>query len=283
MTYTINNGKIQITVNEMGAELISVVVDGKEWIWQNPTGEWAGHSPLLFPVCGHCGVKHNGVEYPIKAHGFAKRTNFALVAQGEDYLDFTISANEETKKMYPFDFVLHVLYRISGAKLTVEYAVENTGDEPLYFACGSHESYNLNGNVDDYQITFEKEEEFTYHFHNDDGYMTGETKNVGAGKTFALPRDFLQESRTVIFKDIQSRKVRLEEKSGKAVAELCFDGCFANLLLWREGDAPYICIEPWTCLPDNANVPDVEFSTKYGTGEVAPKTVKTMVHSIEYL
>jgi galactose mutarotase-like enzyme len=82
--------------------------------------------------------------------------------------------------------------------------------------------------------------------------MTGETKNVGAGKIFALPRDFLQESRTVIFKSVKSRKVRLEEKNGKAVAELRFDG-FENLLLWRGGDAPFICIEPWhgadECVP----------------------------------
>lgn len=282
MKHTIFNDKMSITVDEMGAELVSVVVNGKEWIWQNQTGDWAGHSPLLFPVCGHCGVKHNGVEYPIKSHGFAKRTNFTLAAKGEDYLDFIISANEETKKVYPFDFILHVIYRIHGAKLTMEYVVENTGDEPLYFACGSHESYNLNGNVDDYQIVFDKEEEFTYHFHNDSGYMTGETQNVGAGKIFALPRDFLQEGRTVIFKSVKSRKVRLEEKNGKAVAELRFDG-FENLLLWRGGDAPFICIEPWTCLPDPVNTPDVEISQKAGMVAVAPNETKTMAHSIEYL
>lgn len=283
MKHTINNGKLSITVDDMGAELISAKVNGKEWIWQNPTGEWAGHAPLLFPVCGHCGVKHKGVEYPIKPHGFGKRTQFILAEKGDDCLDFYMQSNTETKKVYPFDFVLHVIYRISGTKLTVEYAVENTGEEPLYFACGSHESYNLTARIDDYQLVFEKEETFTYHFHNDDGYMTGETYDGGTGNTFILPYDFLQESRTVIFKGIQSRKVRLEEKNGKALAEICFDSNFANLLLWREGNAPYVCIEPWTCLPDDANVPDVEFSTKYGVLKVAPKTVKTLVHTVEYL
>lgn len=282
MKYTIDNGKIAVTVSSDGAELISVIKDGKEWIWQNPTGEWAGHAPILFPVCGHFGLKHEGVEYPLPSHGFAKRKPFTLVSKSDERIELVLCADESTKEVYPFDFCLHVVYAICGSKLTVEYIVENVGETPLYFACGSHESYNLDANVDNYALVFEKEESFVNYHHNDQGYLTGETSDYGTGKTFALPYDYLQKSRTVIFKDLNSRKVTLCEKSGRQVAKITFDG-FANLLLWRAANTPYICIEPWTNLPDPDGVPDVEFSTKAGVIKVEAGQVKKMVRTIEYL
>lgn len=282
MLHTIANENMTVKVNDIGAELYSVVVDGKEWIWQNPTGEWAGHAPVLFPVCGKCGLLHEGVEYPITKHGICRRAQFTLAARGEDFLDFTFASSEETKKEYPFDFLFHAIYRIDGKKLTVEYVVENTGDTPLYFACGCHESYNIDKPLHEYKLVYEKEEKFIYHVHDKNGLLTGETYDGGSGTTLDMPCDRLQNGDTVIMKDMRSRKVRLEEKSGKPLAEITYDG-FPVMLLWHADNAAYICIEPWTNVPDSATTPDVEFSTKYGVLSVAPKSVKTMVHSVEYL
>lgn len=282
MLYTIQNETISVTIDSYGAELVSVLVDGKEWIWQNSTGDWAGHAPVLFPVCGHFGVTVDGKSYPIGAHGFAKKTEFTVSSVGTDYIDFAISADEKTKAVYPFDFTLHIVYRISGTKVTVEYAVENPADKPLYFACGSHESFALPQNVDSYELVFEKEERFLHYYHDDGGYLTGETRDFGMGKTFALPRDFLQNGATLIFKNLQSKEAFLCEKNGRALAKAHFDG-FDNLLLWRAGDSPFICIEPWTNLPDYAGAADTEFSQKDGVIKVEPKSVKRMIHSVEYL
>lgn len=281
MQYTLQNDKMRIKVNAFGGELVSVIVDGKEKMWQNPTGEWEDHSPILFPVCGHFGVQVNGKDYPMRAHGFAKRYNFTLKKQTEDSLHLYLASSEETKKCYPFDFVFHVIYTIKGTTLTVDYAVENTGDSALYFSCGAHESYALDTNVEDYVVQFEKEERFINRLHNDDGYMTGEYQDYGTGTIFPLPRDYLQEGRTVIFENVQSKKARLLHKDGRAIAEVCFDG-FDNILLWREDNAAFICIEPWMNIPDKENVPDVEFSKKPGVEEVAPHTTKTKTHSVTY-
>jgi hypothetical protein len=60
MNYIIKNDKLTVTIASFGAEIISVVKDGKERSWQNPTGEWDGHAPLLFPVCGRCGITLDG-------------------------------------------------------------------------------------------------------------------------------------------------------------------------------------------------------------------------------
>lgn len=282
MTYTIENGTLCVKVKDYGAEVISVVKDGKERLWQNETGEWEGHAPLLFPVCGHFGVKVQGVEYPIRAHGFAKKMQFALVDKTQTSLILEIRSNAETKKVYPFDFAFQVQYKIEDNALVVAYKVKNLANAPLWFACGGHDAFALDYDVDAYEVAFEKKENFVHHYHDDGGYMTGETLSYGVGKIFPLPVDFLQEGRTLIFKNIRSRKVRLCEKSGKALASLSFEG-FENLLLWREGAGKFICIEPWTNLPDYVGVPQAEFSKKAGVVEVAPNAEKTMTRVIEYV
>ena len=268
-------------INSLGAELVSVVQNGKERVWQNQTGDWAGHGPLLFPVCGHCGVKVNGVEYPISAHGFAKKTEFTLVKKTATEVVLAIEANEETKKVYPFDFRFEVSYALNGNVLSIGYRVINSANTPLYFACGGHESFALGGGVENYEIAFEKQENLVHYFHDEDGYMTGETKSYGTLQTFPLPEDFLQEGRTLIFKGIASRKVWLCERGGKKLATITFDG-FENLLVWHAGQAPFICIEPWTNLPDPAGKADVEFRLKGGVIEVAGNAEKTLVRTIAY-
>ena len=267
MDYTITNGKTSVTVTDLGAEAISVIVDGKERLWQNPTGEWAGHAPLLFPVCGHFGVTVDGVSYPIKAHGFAKRETFTLKEKGADFLTFSLRANEETKKVFPFEFIFNVTYRIECNTLAIEYLVENPSDKPLYFACGGHETFALDSDVDGYEIEFEKEENLVHYYHDKNGCLTGETKAYGNGKPFPLPIDFLQNGETLIFKDVRSRRVNLARKGGKPLASVTFEG-FDNLLLWRQDEAKYICIEPWTNVPDYAGAPDKEFSQKEGVYKV---------------
>ena len=281
MQYKIHNDTLSVTVDTLGAEIVSVVKDGKQRVWQNQTGDWAGHGPVLFPVCGHCGVKVGGVEYPISAHGFAKKAEFTLVKQTETEVALAIEANEQTKKMYPFEFRFEVSYALKGNVLTVGYKVVNPAKTPLYFACGGHESFALDGGVENYEITFEKQENLVHYFHDDDGYMTGETKAYGTLCSLPLPEDFLQEGRTLIFKGVASRKVWLSERGGKKLAEITFDG-FENLLVWHAGKAPFICIEPWTNLPDPANKADVEFSAKEGVLEVLGETEKTLVRTIAY-
>ncbi len=282
MQYTIDNGTLCVKVESYGAEIVSVVKDGKERIWQNETGEWAGHAPLLFPVSGHFGVKVNGTEYPILAHGFAKRMEFALVAQTENSLCFAIEANAETKKVYPFDFKFEVVYTIEDSKLSIAYKVKNPAETPLWFACGAHDAFALDHDVDAYELLFETCENLVHNYHDDGGYMTGETFSYGTGKSLPLPVDFLQEGRSLIFKDIRSRKVSLCEKGGKTLIKITFEE-FPNLILWRAGAGKFICIEPWTNLPDYVGVPQAEFSKKEGVVEVAPKSDKTMTRIIEYV
>ncbi len=284
MNYIIQNENVTVTIASRGAEIISVVTNGKERSWQNPTGDWAGHAPLLFPVCGHCAISLDGKQYPIPFHGFARKTEFSLVEKGDEYIVMSICANEQTKAYYPFNFYFEIKYALKGARVTVTQTVKNLSNtDALYFAIGGHDSFALDYNLDKYLLQFEKEEDIVSVEANDDGYLSGETTVFCKAKTFDLPREYFQNSVTLIMKKVNSRKVTLKEKNGRGIVTIGFDAEFENLLFWREADAQFICIEPWSNLPDFSNRPDVDFRQKAGVIEVAPAQSKTLVRWIEYL
>lgn len=281
MRVSIRNEALALTVETLGAEAVSLKCGGKERLWQNENGSWAGHAPVLFPVCGHCGVTVNGRSYPIRSHGFARRTEFTVSAQGSDFIELSLCANEQTRAVYPYDFVLRVRYTVKGNTLAVRYTVENPSLEPIFFFCGGHPSFALEKSVGEYALEFEKEERFLHLQHNEEGYLTGEVTDFGTGKTFPLSEEYLQEGRTLIFGDIASRSVVLMHKCGDALARVKFEG-FPNLLLWRPNGANMICIEPWLNLPDAAGAEEKEFSQKKGVVCVPCGGQKTFDYEITY-
>ncbi len=281
MQYTIEKKGVKITADTLGAELVEIKVNGKEKLWQNETGAWAGHAPLLFPICGRRTIVKSGKHYQTGLHSFARKTEFPLLEQGEDYLLFTLSSNETTKAEYPYDFCLKVRYQITDNGVESSYIVKNTGKEDLYFSCGSHESFVLDSDVDGYEIEFEKEENLINLLHDDMGRLTGETTDYGVRKTLALPKDYLQEGRTLIFGDIQSKQVKLNKITGETVAVFSFEYC-NNLLLWRaDGQSNYICIEPWGTLPETVGKPE-ELSAIKNIIKVKQGETTTVSRKIEY-
>jgi galactose mutarotase-like enzyme len=274
-------GKLKVVVNDYGAELTSILVNGVERLWQNENGTWAGHAPVFFPACGLCKVVVDGKEYPQFRHGFAQYFTFEVTEQADDLLRFTLKSNEETKKYYPYDFVLHFIYKIvNGDTLVITHEAYNPAETPMYCAFGGHESFLLDKNLGAYEVRFEKEEKFRS-LTITGSFMDGGFVDLGAGKTFALDEKFFVNSETAIFEKIQSRKVTLAEIGGEAVADVAFDG-FDNLLFWRPEDAKTICIEPWHNLPDNEAHCNDEFATKEGIFTVPPKQTLRFERTIKY-
>ena len=281
MIYEIKNEKISLQISSLGAEMVSLKKDGKERLWQNENGGWSGHAPILFPKCGDCSMYVDGKSYAMKSHGLARSNEFALVEKTENSIKLAFSSSEETKTVYPYDFVFTASYRLDGEKLFVGYEIYNPSDLPMYAFCGSHESYALDGEVDEYEVVFEKEEVFDSYLHNPDWHaLTGETVGFGKGKRFPLPKEFMEDN-TVIFGNVNSREVELRKIGGERVAKLYFDG-FDNLLLWHPRGSRMVCVEPWQNLPDMKGEERKELSLRNGVQKIEPKTSKYFEHVIEY-
>ena len=281
MTYEFGSDVLRCEVSDIGAELVSVKLNGKERLWQNDNGGWDGHAPILFPYSGRCAMVENGVQYPCPFHGFLFNLTFTLAEQTDNSITLTAHTNEETKKLYPHDVLFFVTYMVVGNCLEITYKAVNEGKETMYAAFGCHESYNLDGEVDEYEAVFEKDEKFlSWYAQADDGRLTGEYKDCGEGNTLALDADLVEQS--VILANLNSRTVALKKRGeDKIVAKVTFPR-FSNLLFWHPAGSRMVCVEPWQNLPDDFHAAPKEFSEKAGATAVQAGETLVACHQIEY-
>ena len=278
--FTVKNKKLELTVCSKGAEIQSVKINGEQKVWQGGN-VWKGKAPLLFPMAGALKNKkylHNGKEYEMPFHGFARDLVFELVSRGEDYLTFRLCDSEYTKKYFPFAFAFNVTYRIKDTTVSVEYEVINSGDQEMIFSLGSHESYFFNGVLEDCRIEFEKEEDFLSYIVVDGGLIVEERDDFGKNSKDLQLGGHLFVHDTVVLGDINSRKVTLYHKE-KEFATITFDA--PHLLIWSRGNQPFVCIEPWFNLPD-FNTSNGVLKDKYGILKLGKNERFTSKHVIAY-
>ena len=112
---TIRNHAMTVTVDELGAQLMSITAaDGTEYLWNGDPAYWTGRAPILFPYVGRLTndrYTYDGKEYEMTRHGFAKRSEFTVLTAGKDHVTLHIEDTEESRKIYPFAFRFDVSWR----------------------------------------------------------------------------------------------------------------------------------------------------------------------------
>lgn len=141
----IGNGEITVDVAALGAEMQSIQTrDGRNWMWHGDATFWTGRSPILFPMVGRApndSVTVDGVRYQMGQHGFARRSNFALVVEESDRCVYRLEASEASRAMYPFDFRLDIEHAIEGRAVTVSAEVTNMGHSVMPYGIGFHPAF----------------------------------------------------------------------------------------------------------------------------------------------
>ena len=139
----LSNEIITLEVNEHGAEPVSLVKDGREYMWTAEAAFWNRHAPILFPAVGkpfdntvHIGSK----AYTIKQHGFARDCQFVEAGPGLLKL-----AEPTDPEVYPYRFGLEARYSLEGSGVKIEWAIENQGDEDMYAQIGAHPGFLMPG------------------------------------------------------------------------------------------------------------------------------------------
>lgn len=248
-------GEVTGVVETHGGELVSFKDDtGKEYIWDGNPAYWTGRNPNLFPVVGNLkngSIKIEGKEYQMGRHGFARNSEFAVAERGEDYVVFELCENEETLKVYPFKFSFRIEHRLTERGFTTEYSVKNTGDGMLPYCVGAHTAFNCPMNegekFEDYVLEFENEEEASTILLSERGlFRNGDTEEMLYGKTLPLDYSVYARLDTVVFRGLNSKKVRLKHKETGRGVQMEFEQ-FPMIAFWTKGaeKAPYICLEPW--------------------------------------
>ena len=257
MNYTLKNKYYEATFSSRGAEMISLKnSSGRELLWQNTFGKgWSDHAPILFPLCGNIKDKkaiYKGKDYPIKQHGFALRSEFSLTEISDEKIIFELSANEETKAQYPFDFHLTVTYTLTEDVLTFETTVMNTGDEVLPYSFGWHPGFFLpteNGqDIEDYAVKFDNKKELTWvrfydNFDTPNDYIPYKIEN----SEYKLCEEEIYKHDTMIFLGAGT-KATLVSDGHPFSLDITWSENIPVLCLWKAAnhDLKFICIEPWT-------------------------------------
>lgn len=256
MILTLKTELASVDIRTKGAQVVSFLdAENVQYLWQGDKAYWGGQSPILFPIVG--GLRNgktiiDGQEYAMVRHGFARASEFTAEQIDEKTAIFTIESNEETKKMYPFDFIFKVIYKLDGKTLTWEYEIENTGNKEMIFAVGGHPAINCpilpDEKFEDYVIEFpENETSKCPTVSMETGLIDFDTRYdmLENSKTIELKHDLFYQD-ALIFDDLKSRSCKLySPKSGRGV-EMNFGG-FDMFGIWSAvNDAPFVCLEPWT-------------------------------------
>lgn len=247
----IRNEELSVTVDTKGAEIVSIRnTGGKEFIWCGDPDVWAWHAPLLFPICGELDggrYTYNGREYFMKRHGFARDMEFrAMKSENAALAEFSLSSHEETLKVYPFEFMLRVIYELCGKKLTIKYIVENRTVGDMYFSIGSHEGYACPEGIEMYSVFIDEIVPLVY-------------------KYFEGDRD------TLVYEVPEFTSAVLKRINDSSYVTVDF-GEVSSFSIWTKPGGKFICLEPWHGIPETAGAePDISKKPGYirlGEGEV---------------
>lgn len=281
---TISNSVISATINFKGAELISLkrTDSNKEYIWEGNACYWGKHSPILFPIIGtlkNNSYTYKNINYQLSRHGFARDMDFDLVSRNENEATFSLSSNEISKEIYPFEFELLVIYTLKGSKLNIGYQVINKNANTMPFSIGGHPAFALPNNFEEYSLQFETDENLIcYQLEND--LLSEKTKSKDLLKN-NLPLNYsLFKNDALIFKKLKSKQIQILESSIPILNFTFAD--FPNFGIWTKVNAPFICLEPWMGYSDVLNATG-NILEKEGIQILEPNASRRFNFSIEIL
>lgn len=259
--FTLENDELLVTVARRGAELTRIYDKkaDREVLWCAEPSVWNRHAPVLFPFVGKCyegAYVHDGKEYGMTPHGFARDMDFEPLLCDMDECWFRLKDTPETYEKYPFHFEVEIGHRLEGRTIEVMWKVANTDSGEMLFMMGGHPAFQVPEGKNIYDFTFEfnrrgcREGQFTDCLHylapNANGYEKEELQGnlkPSEGRV-PLTKGFFDTALTYMFDEAQVSSVSLMVDGSPYVTLECSD--FPYLGIWTmEATHPFVCLEPW--------------------------------------
>jgi len=290
MIYSIENNYLTVQIDSLGAELMSIKsTEGIEYLWQGNPEFWKGRAYNLFPICGRIwegkfnydGKTYEGMKNP---HGFIRVSKAADVKVNKSDITFIFKSDENTLKFYPFEFEYSIKYQLEDKKINMIINVINNDTKLMYFAVGGHPGFNVplkQGNFEDYYLFFEDAKELKQVVFSDTCFTTEKEVDFKLRcKKLNLKHDLFDNDAIALkgAKKSITLKSKLDDKSVKVI----FPEEMKYVAIWHspKAEAPFVAIEPWTCLPAyDGKVDDLE--TKKDMFTLKPNAKFDLTWSIE--
>ena len=210
--------------------------------FKNPEMSIRGGNPILFPICGNLpddSYTLNDQQFTLKQHGFARNLPWSVseeITVDNVCLKLTLDSNEQTKKVYPFEFQVNFTYQLHGNTLTILQEFTNKSSEAMPFSVGFHP----------YFLTHDKSQlEF------DIPSIEFQEKDSQKIHAFNGNFDFSSDEIDVAFNKLSAKSATVTDKGRNLKMTLEYDDNFSTLVFWTVKGKDFYCLEPWSA-PRNA-------------------------------
>lgn len=241
---TLKAGGASARIERCGAQLRSLVLDGRELLWPGRPDGWKDSAPLLFPVVGRLWpdeLRHAGRAYAHPMHGLARRADFEVEHRSDDRVRMTWA--QGGGEAFPWAFRLEQEFRLEADRLVLIITVTNPSqDESLPFQLGWHPGFA----GADFRVRWDRPQTVTIHeVVPGQGWRTGERREVLPEGTTGF---VWQEQPTAWVADLDADRLRID---GAALPlELSVDPVPRAWTFWQGVGQDFLCPEPWFGLPD---------------------------------
>jgi galactose mutarotase-like enzyme len=245
-TYTLSDQTTKTSLEvipERGGIVTRWRVQGQEIFYldvprlTDPTLTVRGGIPILFPICGNLPANTytlNGQSYTLKQHGFARELPWEVVDQATDdraSITLSLTSNDQTRAVYPFDFQLLFTYTLEGNKLIAHQRYVNHSDSPMPFSAGFHPYFQV---VDKAQLEVDIPA---------DRLLDQPTKSE---QPFDGTFDFERDEIDVAFTNLSRHSASITDRAQGFRLTLAQSDEFSMIVFWTVKGKPFYCLEPWT-------------------------------------
>ena len=281
---SISNGSLTASIDTMGAQLMSLRKGESEYLWQGDSNWWPRRAPILFPIVGV--LKDSKAEsaegtITLARHGLARLNQFEVVEQSTSSVTLQLKSTEETRKAYPYDFELKLIFSVAGDTLTQTYEVTNPANVVLPFTLGAHPAFNIpipgvkTTALDQYHLLFTRSWTSYGPSITDEGlcdYTTPQRLIVDSDM-LPLSWDLIDREKTITLEDVPDRRITLaanaEASSETHGIQIDFEG-FDYLGIWSAAPGcPFVALEPWCGIADTVDCDGI-FEHKPGIISLEP-------------
>lgn len=265
---SISSNSLTASIDTMGAQLMSLRKGESEYLWQGDSNWWPRRAPILFPIVGV--LKDSKAEsaegtISLARHGLARLNQFEVVEQSPSSVTLQLKSTEETRKSYPYDFELKLIFSVAGDTLTQTYEVTNPANVVLPFTLGAHPAFNIpipgvkTTALDQYHLLFTRSWTSYGPSITDEGlcdYTTPQRLIVDSDM-LPLSWDLIDREKTITLEDVPDRRITLatstEAPSEAHGIQMDFEG-FDYLGIWSAAPGcPFVALEPWCGIADTVD------------------------------
>ncbi|QEA32361.1 aldose 1-epimerase family protein [Secundilactobacillus malefermentans] len=289
---TLKNDFLTVQINEKGAELTSVIDNDEhfEYMWQGNKETWNRHAPVLFPIVGRLqddSYEDENQHYHMTQHGFARDYDFVVESQTDSKVVLSLADSAETRKIYPFEFKLTMMFELDDHALMVSNTVANQSARELLFSIGNHPGFNVpmaNSTTDfaDYNLMFSPKKVYkTIPLVGPFSDLTNPGE-LELKRPLPLTHNLFEHDAQILKLDGEETTVMLSTTANDhGVALTVQNAPYLGIWSTYPTEGAFVCIEPWWGIADTVNA-NGQLAHKADIRKLAIGQEETFTYQISY-